>query len=241
MSLLSGLSTPADVAEEKDTLGGGQYQVDSGVYDALIEYAFVEKNDKGTLMLHLGAKLDNGFDLKQRIALTKRTGETFYTTKSGEKFPMSGFVVGEAIALFGAQKQLSELATKPSVVKLYSKEHKKEMPQEVPMITDLLNKPIKLGLKKIIKPSGSYDSDGKWVEDQSKTFTFNEIDKVFHPKSGLTVPEIRSKKTEPEFLEAWKAKWDGKVDDQTDGTAASADTASTTSGSESSVSSLFRN
>ena len=222
MSLLSGLSTPADVAEEKDILGGGSYQCESGVYDAVVEYAYVEKNDKGTLVLHFGAKLDDGFQLKQRINLTKRTGETYYTNKAGEKFPMSGFVVGEAISLFGAQKPLSELDTKQATVKVYNKELKKEVPTDVPMLHELINKPLKLGIKKVIKNSGSYDANNNWVEDPSKTFTFNEIDKVFHPKSGLTVPEIRAKKTEAEFIKGWQDKWQGKVDDQTNGTAAAA-------------------
>lgn len=240
MSLLSGLSTPADVAEEKDILGGGSYQCDSGVYDAVIEYAYAEKNENGTLVLHFGAKLDDGFQLKQRINLTKRTGETFYTNKSGEKFPMSGFVVGEAISLFGAQKPLAELESKQATVKVYNKELKKEVPTDVPMLVELLNKPIKLGIKKVIKPSGSYDAANNWIEDQSKTFTFNEIDKVFHPKSGLTVPEIRAKKTEAQFLKDWQDKWQGKVDDQTDGTAATASGTPAAATAAAPTSSLFK-
>ena len=90
------------------------------------------------------------------------------------------------------------------------------------MLHELINKPLKLGIKKVIKPSGSYDANDNWVEDPSKTYTFNEIDKVFHPKSGLTVPEIRAKKTEAEFIKGWQDKWQGKVDDQTNGTATAA-------------------
>ena len=240
MSLLSGLSTPADVVEEKDIIGGGVYQVDSGVYDAVINSAYVQKNDKGTLVLHLDAKLDNDFELRQRISLTKRTGETFYVTKTGEKFPMSGFVVGEALALFGAQKPLSELKSETKVVKVYNKELKKEVPEEVPMLTELVGKPVKLAIKKIIKPSGSYNEAGEWVEDHTKEFTFNEIDKVFHPKSGMTVPEIRAKKEEAEFINDWKEKWEGKVDNQIDAAKAGAGTGSSAVGGTKPTSSLFK-
>ena len=54
------------------------------------------------------------------------------------------------------------------------------------------------------------------------------------------MPEIRAKKTEAEFIKGWQDKWQGKVDDQTNGTAATAGTSTPAATPAAPTSSLFK-
>lgn len=240
MSLLSGLTYDNDIQQEQDVLGGGRFSpVESGVYDATIKFAYIKKTKGGALGLNLGFELDSGKEYTETLYVASgdsKGNKNFYVNKQGEKRFLPGFVNADAISLFAAQKPLGEMDTEPKVVKIYDFELGKEKPEEVPMITAFIGKQVKLGIKQKLEDKRIKADNGEYVPS-GETRTTNEIDKVFHPTNSMTVPEIRAKAESAEFIENWKKKWDGKVQDTS--TAKKAEQSGAT-GKSASASSLFK-
>lgn len=240
MSLLSGLTYDNDIQQEQDVLGGSKFSpVESGVYDATIKYAYLKKSKGGALGLNLGFELDSGKEYTETLYVTSgdsKGNKNFYVNQQGEKRFLPGFVNADAISLFAAQKPLGEMDTEPKVVKIYDFELGKEKPEEVPMITAFIGKQVKLAIKQKLEDKRIKADNGEYVPS-GETRTTNEIDKVFHPTNGMTVPEIRAKAESAEFIESWKKKWDGKVQDTS--TAKKAEQSGST-GKPASASSLFK-
>ena len=225
-NLLAGIKQADAVEEVKDNLGGSKFSpVDSGIYEATIKYAYLKPSAGGALGLHMELDLDNGSTVRESIYLTKRTGENYYVDKNdaSKKHLLPGYITADAIALLGAQKPIAELKTEDKIIKLYDSAQQAEVPTTVPMLTALTGKTIKAGIVKIVEDKQVKSDSGAYVKGEGVR-TKNEIDKVFHPTNNMTVPELRAGATEAEFYDAWKAKWDGKVDDKSTGggTAASA-------------------
>lgn len=216
-NLLTGIKQADKVEEVKDNLGGGLFGVvDSGIYEATIKHAYLEKSAKGSLGLHMEFELDAGQIYKESIYLTKQTGENYYIDKQDakKKHLLPGFITADAIALFGAQKPISELKTEEMIVKIYNFDQKANVATPVPMLKELVGKTIKLAIKKKIEDKQVKDDSGKYVKAASGVREVNEIDSVFHPTKNFTVAELRAQATEPAFMQAWKDKWDGKVDNR---------------------------
>lgn len=215
-NLLSGITTADKVEEINDNLGGSFGVVDSGIYEAKIKYAYLQKSAKGALGLHMEMELDGGQIYQESIYLTKQTGENYYVDKKDatKKHLLPGYITADAIALFGAQKPIAELDTEEMIVKLYDYDQKANIATPVPMLKALVGKTIQIGIIKRIKNKQVKNDQGTYVDDKSGIRESNEIDKVFHPTSNFTVPELRAKAEAPAFYEAWKTKWNGKVDDK---------------------------
>jgi len=228
-SLLAGIKQADKVEETIDTVGGSKFgPVESGIYAATIEYAYLKPTAGGSLGMHMEFKLDDGSVYRESIYLTKRTGENFYVDKedSSKKHFLPGYITADSIALLGAQKSISEMDTSDKIIKLYDFDQKKEIPTTVPMLTSLIGKTVKLGIIKRLEDkqvkSDEVDKNGKPVyKKNGETRIVNETDKVFHPTNNMTVPELRAKSTEATFYDSWKDRWDGKVDDKSTGTGGS--------------------
>lgn len=218
-NLLSGIKQADKVEEVKDQLGGSKFApVESGIYAATIKYAYLKPSAAGSLGFHMELELDSGSTVRESIYLTKRTGENYYVDKndSSKKHLLPGYITADAIALLAAQKPIAELSTEDKIIKLYDAAQQGEVNTTVPMLTALLGKTIQVGIVKIIEDKQVKNNEGKYVKGEGVRIK-NEIDKVFHPTNNMTVPELRAKATEPAFYEAWKTKWEGKVDDKSTG------------------------
>lgn len=236
-NLLAGIKQADAVEEVKDNLGGSKFSpVDSGIYEATIKYAYLKPSAGGALGMHLELELDNGSTVRESIYLTKRTGENYYVDKndSSKKHLLPGYITADAIALLGAQKPIAELKTEEKIIKLYDASQQAEVNTPVPMLTELTDKTLKVGIVKIIEDKQAKNADGKYVKVEGQRIK-NEIDKVFHPTNHMTVPELRASATEAAFYTAWKDRWDGKVNDKSTGTGAAA-----SAKAKPAVSSLFK-
>lgn len=212
MGLLSDLKYDDKIETESDVLGG--YKVfDSDVYEATIKYAYLQKSRHGSLGLHTAFDI-NGTEFRESLYITTRNGDNYYTTQDGTKHYLPSFNHADALALFTCHKPLSELDTESKVIKLYDYEQKKEVPTEVPMITEMLNKPVKLGIIKERKFKQVKNNDGNYV-DGDEVQEINTINKVFSAKDNRTTAEVRAKQSEAEFHDKWLEKWKGEVKDTT--------------------------
>lgn len=222
MNMLASLTTSADIAEEKDTLGGGRQLFDSGIYKFTVALAYVKAADSGALGLHLQFKTEDGRELRQSVYLTsgKEKGLKNYYEKEGQKHYLPGFNIGNSLALLTTGKEISQLETEDKVFNLYDFNAKAEVPTKVAALTDIMGKEIygAVLLQKVDK--NVKDNSGKYVPS-GETREENEIDKFFcavEEFDKLTSAEIKAKRAgqtiEKPFYDAWSEKNAGQVRDK---------------------------
>ena len=221
MSLLKNLATDKSIADERDSIGGGG-ALESGLYPAVINLAYVTTSQGGATGLVLQAKTDQGRDIKQTLWMTSGTakGAKNYYEKDGKKSYLPGFIAANALARLTVEKDISELETETKVVNVYNKDAKAEVPTKVECITDLHGKEVIFGLiknkvDKTVKneTTGVYEPTGETREE-------NEVDKFFRASDRMTTSEIRAAANEATFAETWANKWTGQVRDKAKGAAA---------------------
>jgi hypothetical protein len=201
MSMFKNLATDTSIESDKDTLGGSKFAAwDSGVYDAVIDLAYVDESKGGAMGVNFTFKTQEGKELRQTIYVTsgKEKGQrNYYETKDGTKKYLPGFTLVNDLCLLTVGEELSDLETETKVLSIYSFDAKKEVPTKKEVLTDLLGKDITLGVLKVIEDK--YNSPGE-------TRTVNDIAKVFRTEDKMTANEIRAEETEATFYDAWKEK-----------------------------------
>ena len=209
MSLLAGLKTSKDIAEDKDILGGNYKVLDSDIYTGKIKYAYLQKAANSNAMsLNLSVIID-GTEYKETLWISNKNGQNFYE-KDGKKNYLPSFTIANNIALFTAQKELADLDTEEKVVNIYNYDQKKEVPTAMPCITAFHDKKVTLAIMKEIKPKQAKNDAGIYV-DTNETREVNTIQKVFHPENHKTVAECKAKADHAEFYDKWLEQNKGKV------------------------------
>lgn len=222
MGVLANLTTDDSIKGGKDTVGGGYAPKPSGVYDGVIKVAYLSKSTGGATAVNLIVGIGDS-EYRETVYITNKEGKNFYIDKNdGAKNYLPGFNTINDIALLTAQRELSQLDTERKVVKLWNAEQAKEVPTEVECITAMHGKPIKLGILEEITFKNV--KQGNEYVPSNELRTSNVISKVFHPTNSKTVNECRAKAETAEFIDKWKAKWDGKPNDKTTGKAPQAAT-----------------
>ena len=206
MSLFKNLAVDLTIQADKDVLGGSKFGAwESGVYDTVIELAYVDESKGGAMNINFVFKTAEGKELRQHIYVTsgKEKGQTnYYTDKDGNKKYLPGFTQANDLCLLSAGEALSDIETETKTISLYSSEQKKEVPTKKEVLVDLIGKEVTLGVVKVIEDK--YNKPGE-------TRTINDISKVFRTSDHLTANEIRSEETEATFYAAWKEKNTGIV------------------------------
>ena len=215
MSLLAGLTTDESIKESKDSVGGGFTAKPSGIYDAVVKVAYITVAASGAKAVNLIADI-NGTEYRETIYITNKKGQNFYVSEDGTKNYLPGFTTVNDLALLTTGQPLANATTENKVIKIWNKDQAKEVPTEVPCITALHGKPIKLGILEEITFKQVKDANNNYV-DTPETRTSNIISKVFHASTGKTVNEYKAKAETAEFIDKWKAKWDGQPNDKTAG------------------------
>lgn len=217
MSLFDKLATDDSIQTEEDRLGG-LVLLDSGVYPAKIKLAYVTESSGGAMCLNVNFDVD-GKEVRQQFYMTsgKAKGQkNYYETKDGEKKFLPGFNMGNALCLLTLGKEITSVGTENKVIGLYNFDAKKEVPTEVPVITDLIGQEIELGLLRQTVDKVKKDSNGAY-QKTGETREENEVDKLFRASDHLTTAEIRGGVTEPKFHKAWVDKWTGVTRDKSSG------------------------
>lgn len=216
MSLLSNLTTSNDIADEKDSVGGG-FVLDSGLYPAKVTLAYLSKSDGGALALNLHLQTEDGKDIRQQLWMSSGTakgGNNFYIDKKGDKQYLPGFLHANSLALLTVGKEISQLETETKVVNVYSSTAKAEVPTNVEMLVELLGQDIIVGLIKQTVDKNQKNDAGEYVPT-GETREENELDKLFRARDSKTTAEIKAQAPEAVFIHTWKKKWDGQVKDKT--------------------------
>lgn len=217
MTNLAMFKQDASIKEQADTLGGFAI-LDSDLYDATIELAYIEMSKGGAYGVVFKFKTDDGASLDHTfwISSGREKGQlNYYIDKSGDKQYLPGFNAMNAVSLFTTDKEMAQLAPEEKTIMVYNYELKKDAPTAKPVLTELMGKKVKLGvLKQLEDKNKKNDMTGKY-EPTGETRNTNEIDRVFHFPTGLTVIEAKSGKTTGEFCLKWQERNKGQVRDKT--------------------------
>lgn len=216
-SLFAGLDAGTDVAPEKDQLGGFGI-LESDIYIVTISLAYITFSAKKAMAINIHGKTDAGEQIQQTIYVSsgEDKGCKSYYEKSGKKFYLPGFLVVNAICLLSTGKELASMDSDKKTVNIYNYDQKKDVPTEVDVLPELHGQRIALGIIKRVENKNVKDTaTGKYVPDPTGALrTINEIDKVFHPDTGLTTTEQTANATEPVFSQKWLKKWQGVTHDR---------------------------
>lgn len=192
-----------------DTLGGGT-PILTGVYPAKITAMYGIMNDKGALSVQIEATISDGEfkdrKLYNRAYCVNANGETFYE-RDGKKHHYAGFLQADAIALIATDLEygLLDLEDEERTVKL--REDGKDIEKRVPVFVEALGANVQIGVIRANKYKQKQTDDG--YVDTDEVYQTTEWDHIFN-EDGFTVNEMQNEAEEPEFVEQWLERWEGK-------------------------------
>lgn len=214
MGLFSNLSSQG-LQETQDRLGGVRV-IPTDIYTGKIKLAYAGAYKSNAQFIGLIFEHD-GEEFKANVLIADKTGKNYFLNKqdNSKKVPLPGFTIMDDICVMLTDKPLCEQDTEEKTIKVYDFEAKAEVPKSAHVLVDLLDKEISLGIIEILKYKQVEDKSnpGHYV-DTAEEVRENEIDKVYHTETKLTVVEARNDKTEGEFWDAWLAKNKGVVRDK---------------------------
>lgn len=225
MSLFANVKQANNVVQEEDKLGGGFNPLESGIYTATISHAYVSESQRGALAVNFEFDID-GHKLNETMYVTNANKANTYKDKTtGENKYLPSFITANDIALITTSQELFDLGQEDKVLNLYDFAQGKKVPSEVPVITDMTGKKVKLAvLKETVDKTAKNDS-GDYVPT-GETRVQNSIAKVFHPTKDLTVNEARAG-SEANFINQWADKYAGQTIDKSKGVKGSSKTGAT--------------
>jgi len=211
---IKGLEIGSDIeTTNEDTLGGGSFIRDSGLYPMSVDVAYLDKSKAGALSLNLHLRVIEGDNRLVKETLYLTSGDTkgnknFYINKkTGKKVLLPGRSMGEQIARILTDQPMAQLTPEEKTIKLYDFDLKKEVPTPVASLTEMVGQELLIGLHKCVE-NKRVESNGKWVDTNNKR-EFNEIHKVFYP-DGFSVTERNAEAEEAVFVNTWRNKFDAE-------------------------------
>lgn len=202
--------------EERDVLSGGG-QVDTAIYTGTVKLAFAKKSgssDAQGVEYHIDLKMPSGgsFTIRETQWVTNRDGDHTYEDKqnAGKRHLLPGYQMIEALCLLTTGIPLSEQEMAEKTVKLYDFEAKKELPKSVPVLVDLIGKPITLAVVRQTVDQTTKDGNGVY-QPNGKIRDENVVEKFFQTETSLTTSEIRQGVETAIFAPAWETKNKGKT------------------------------
>lgn len=210
----------SDGLEQAEDRLGGFSVLPADAYDFTIMVAYAGKSPKGAryVAIEVDAK---GKKYSETIYITNAKGENFFLNKqdNSKKVPLPGFTTINDICIMTTEKPLSEQATEDKMVNVYDPDAKKQLPKSVPVLVELIGKEVTLGILNILEnKSEKNDSTGEY-QDIAEERSINQINKVFHCPSHITMPEALAAQASgqapvADFYTKWVEKNKGTVQDK---------------------------
>lgn len=210
MTKMFGKLNSDGLEQAADRLGGGSV-LETDLYTGTVKLAYAGKAASGaqsvTVMIDFG-----GREYREAFWLTNKAGENYYADKAnpGKKQPLPGFTSVDDLCLLTTGFPLSEQTVEEKVVRIYDYEQRKEIPTNVPVLLDLVGKPISAGIVKQIVDKQKKDTSGEY-RNTGETRTENAVEKFFHADSSRTVNEIRDGIETGVFAGKWVEKNKGQT------------------------------
>lgn len=227
MSIFDGIDNSAKTEAEKDSVKGARRQpLDSDIYNTLVKSAHVIKSKGGAMGVVLNLVVADGDhkdrELRQTEYITsgdKKGNKTYYEREEDgkmKKFNLPGFSMIDNLTQLIAGKGVTEMPTEKRTINLYDFEQKKEVPTEVDMLVDLVNKPICSAVLRQIQDKTAKDAQSGEYKPTGQVFETNVIDKFLDPLTRHTASE-KMNGVDADFQTRWVEKWKDNIDDQSSG------------------------
>lgn len=240
---LSNLSLPDSVQDEGDVLpSSGGFLLDTGVYNMIVEAAYLGESTGGAKNVNLRFKQADGDKThRETIYITsgRAKGQKPYYERDGKQFKLPGFKLFEELCAIAASSKVSALTTEKKVMEIWNREAGKEIPTEVDMLMPLVGQPVKVGIVRKRENKNIKNSTGAWVPGPEAR-EFNEIDKFFTP-AGCTVTEAAAG-VDPAFITKWQERFPSDfVSDKFDDSVAAASPAAASAAPSTPAVDIFNN
>lgn len=197
----------ADGLETAGDRIGGSSVLESGVYEGVVKLAYAGKaraSAAQSITVHIDL---GGREHRETFWITNKVGENFYPDKkdANKRQPLPGFTMVDDLCLVTTGLPLSEQTVEDKVVALYDFDAKKEVPTNVPVLTDLLGKPVTVAVIRQTVDKQKKDTAGNYV-NTGETREENVTDKFMHQETHRTVTELRQPTVDAIFYDKWAAK-----------------------------------
>lgn len=216
MSNLFGDMTTEGLEQAEDRLGGFTL-FETDAYDCVVKAFYAGKaNDAASKSQSITLITEiNGKEYRETFWITTKEGKNYFLNKQDntKKVALPGYQTVDDICFATTGKPLSDLAFEDKVINVYNAEHKKEMPTNVKMGMAVLGQPVTLGIQKVLVNKQVQDPNTKQWSDTAESREENQIAKVFHTATKMTIVEAKAGKT-AEFYEAWVKKNKGQTNDR---------------------------
>ena len=215
MSNLFGDMTTEGLEEAEDRLGGFTL-FETDAYDALIKafYVVLPNDPAASKAKGIAIVADiNGKEYKETIWILTKEGKNYFLNKQDQtkKVALPGYQTIDDICFATTGSGLDKLDFDDKIINVYNPEHKKEMPTNVKMGMAVVGQTVTLGIQKVLVNKQVKDSNGAY-QDTADSREENQIQKVFHTPTKVTIVEAKANKP-AEFFEAWVKKNKGVTRD----------------------------
>lgn len=216
MNMFADLANNTDIQdEERDVLGSSFAIPDTDAYKGTVKVAYITVANSGAKAVNVTIELETGTTIRETMYVTSGTakgGNNYYVNGKGEKKYLPGYLTANTLCELGAGKGLAAVDIQEKVLNLYNHDAGKEVPTKVPVIMDLVDKEVMVGVIKVLENKRQKNAAGEYV-DTAESRELAEIDKVFYA-DGFTKTEKAAGQAEPEFVTKWREKWKDQVKDR---------------------------
>lgn len=174
----------------------------SNLYTARVKSAYGGKSSGGALFVRISFDID-GKEFEETQYVSNREGKNFYV-KDNKSYGLPGFNIINALCVMITGKELSEQETETKTVKAWDPEHGKETFQDVPMLVDLIDGEVILGILEVV--------EDKYNGAPGETVRKNTINAVFHTETRQTYAEA-SRGDDAKYIDTWLKANEEKVRD----------------------------
>lgn len=196
--------------QETESVGGGRVVFDTAIYKAKIKQAYLDAYDSGSRFLSLTVDID-GKDYEERLLLTNGKGVSFWTDNKGDPQQYSGLTRFEELAFATGFPNVQATNPQPGNIRAWDKDAKTfVIRQHSTVLVGLQGKEILLAIQKINQNKTKKNLNTGKYDKLNEEEEINQIDKIANLQ-GQTQLEAAKNISPPQFMQAWKEKWDGKV------------------------------
>lgn len=225
MGIFDNVDNSANTAPEKDTVRGQRQEVlPSNIYNLIIKHAFAKKAGSGALGVNVlfqvadGEHKDREFRITEYVTSGNAKGnKTYYEKKQDngkvEQFALPGFTLIDSLAQLVANKSIVNCAAEKRVIKLYDYDKRAEVPTEVDMFIELVNKGVCGCVINRVENKNAKNTQTGEYEPTGQTYSTNIVDKFLSASNRKTLSEIRHD-VPADFKDKWLEKWKDQIDDQ---------------------------
>jgi hypothetical protein len=226
--------------QNTDVIRGEKKRLTTDVYEAKVTKAYIYTTKSGANFIKAEFKTDSNqiINFSECFQSGDAKGNAiYYTDKNGNDIELPGYskfnellvsVLEEELVIEGADGAYigdifdlyDEGGVEEKKIPIYDSAKGKEVPTEVPVVTAILNKPVKLGvfsvfLDKPAKENGRYVylPDGS-IKPSGGYYMTPQVNKFFNAFSNKTCNEFMDN-NDAAFMEQWLAAYKDKVFDYT--------------------------